>query len=47
MLTRLSEHVMWRRLMAMAALALTLTLVTAPAAMSAQTPAEHLPCGVI
>ncbi len=47
MLTRLSEHVMWRRLMAMAALALTLALVTAPAAMAAQPPAEHHPGGEI
>jgi len=38
---------MWRRLMAMAALALTLTLVTAPAAMAAQPPAEHHPGGEI
>jgi K(+)-stimulated pyrophosphate-energized sodium pump len=48
MLTRLSEHVMWRRVMGLAALALTLAVLTAPAALAAQPPAGgHRPGGEI
>ena len=43
MLTRPSEHLTWRRLMGMAALALTLALVTAPVAMAAETPQIEIP----
>ena len=52
MLTRLSEHVMWRRVAGMAVLALTLAMMTAPAALAAQPPSEtrgggHAPGGEI
>ena len=52
MLTRLSEHVMWRRIAGMAVLALTLAMVAAPAALAAQPPTGapgggHAPGGEI
>jgi K(+)-stimulated pyrophosphate-energized sodium pump len=51
MLTRLSEHVMWRRVAGMAVLALTLAMMAAPAALAAQPPTEapgaHAPGGEI
>ena len=51
MLTRLSEHVMWRRAAGVAALALTLAMMAAPAALAAQQPArpagEHRPGGEV
>ena len=52
MLTRLSEHVMWRRIAGMAVLALTLAMVAAPAALAAQPPSGapgggHAPGGEI
>jgi K(+)-stimulated pyrophosphate-energized sodium pump len=48
MLTRLSEHVMWRRVAGLAVLTLTLALGAAPAALAAQPAAEaHQPGGEI